>query len=188
MNALVSRIRSLLANSLPDGNDWLARTAGEYVILMPLDAWVDLEVVSTAVDDAEGAVRSKLFGEAWGPANVAATIAKRPFLPGLEGEWVDSIRDWLGRQQVRALECLASLWLARNETGSAIEVLNQAIASDPYRESSYQMLMQAFGQEGNRARGVLVYKQLRSLLHNDLRVEPSPESQAAFLALTGSEK
>ena len=91
-----------------------------------------------------------------------------------------------GRQHVRALECLASLWLARGETGPAIEVLTLVIASDPYRESSYQMLMRAFTQEGNRAQGVLVYKQLRARLNKDLQVEPSPESEAVFRDLVKS--
>lgn len=186
LNALVSRIRSLLATSLPTGNEWLVRAAGEHVISMPSDTWIDIETVGTAVDDAEAAQRSKQQSAVWGPANVAATIARRPFLHGMDGEWIDSTRDWLGRQCVRALECLASLWLARGETGPAIEVLTQVIASDPYRESSYQMLMRAFTQEGNRAQGVLVYKQLRARLNRDLQVEPSPKSDALFRELVTS--
>lgn len=187
LNALVSRIRSLLAASHPTGNEWLVSTAGEYVISLPSDTWIDIEAVGTAVDDAEGALRSEEHSAAWGPANVAATIAKRPFLHGMDGEWIDTTREWLGRQRVRALECLANLWLARDETGPAIEVLTEVIASDPYRESSYQMLMRAFTQEGNRAQGVLVYKQLRARLNKDLQVEPSAESQAVFRELIASQ-
>ena len=71
----------------------------------------------------------------------------------MDGEWIKSTRAHLSRQYLRALECLASIWLIRGETGPAIEALNQAMASDPYRESSYQMLNEALGQEGNRARG-----------------------------------
>jgi SARP family transcriptional regulator, regulator of embCAB operon len=184
LNALVSRIRSLLTESYPADDKWLIRTAGEYVIEMPPDTWIDVEVINSAVDDAEGAVRSNLQNAVWGPANVAATIARRPFLHGMEGEWIESTRDWLGRQHVRALECLASLWLVRGETGPAIEVLTQVIESDPYRETSYQMLMRAFTREGNRAQGVPVYNQLRDRLSEDLQVEPSPESQAAYRELT----
>lgn len=182
LSAVVSRIRSLLAKSLPTGNEWLVRTTGEYVISLPSDTWIDIETVGTAVDGAEGALRSEQPSAAWGPANVAATIAKRPFLHGMDGEWIDSTRDWLSRQHVRALECLATLWLSRGETGP----VTQVIASDPYRESSYQMLMRAFTQEGNRARGVLVYKQLRARLNRDLQVEPSPESEAVFRDLASS--
>lgn len=123
LSAVVSRIRSLLAKSLPTGNEWLVRTTGEYVISLPSDTWIDIETVGTAVDGAEGALRSEQPSAAWGPANVAATIAKRPFLHGMDGEWIDSTRDWLSRQHVRALECLATLWLSRGETGPAIDVL-----------------------------------------------------------------
>lgn len=185
LNALVSRIRSLLASQFPADNDWLRLTAGEYTVSLPSDVWIDVEVVGTAVDDAEGAVRSDQQSKGWGPANVAAAIAKRPFLHGSDGEWIAETREWLDRQHTRALECLASIWLGREETGPAIEVLTQVIASDPYRESSYQMLIRAFALEGNRAQGVLVYNQLRDRLSDDLQVEPSPESQAVYRELVG---
>ncbi len=184
MSALASRLKALFATVPTDESDsWLASAAGEYVLHLPPGTWVDLEATGHAIDEAEGALRTGRHEKAWASANVAAAIGKRRFLPGFEGEWVESIRDRLDRQHVRALECLAHVWLERGETGAAIEAANQAIAVDSYRETSYQLLMRAYATAGNRAEGVLAYKRLQKLLRDDLSVEPSPESEAAYRRL-----
>ena len=185
LNALLSRTRSLLAKSIPSGSEWLTLSGGDYLMSMPSDTWIDVEVLRTSMGDVESALRSGQQDEAWGPANVAAVIAKRSFLQGLDGEWISTTREWLDRQHVRALECLAIVLMAREQPAPAIEVLSQIITADPYRESSYQLLIRAFLLEGNRAQGVLIYNQLRDRLSADLQVEPSPETQAAYQELIG---
>ncbi len=103
---------------------------------------------------------------------------------GFEGEWIESIRDRLDRDHVRALECLAHVSLDRGENSASIEASSQAIAIDAYRESSYQLLMRAHSSAGNRAEGVLAYKRLQKLLREDLGVEPSAESEAVYRQLS----
>jgi tetratricopeptide (TPR) repeat protein len=53
------------------------------------------------------------------------------------------------------------------------------IASEPYRESGYVLLMQALGAEGNLAEGLRVFERLRSLLRDELGTAPSRETIAA---------
>ena len=184
MSALISRLKALFATVPTDGSDsWLASAAGEYILRLPPETWIDLEATGPAIDEAEGALRAGRPEKAWASANVAATIGKRRFLPGFDGEWIESIRDRLDRQHVRALECLAHVWLERGETAAAIEAASQAIAVDSYRETSYQLLMRAYAAAGNRAEGVLAYKRLQKRLREDLGIEPSPESEAAYRRL-----
>ena len=93
LSALVSRLRGLLAPTAPKPKElFISGSSGNYQLHLPADTWVDLEAAAFAIDQAEGALRAGDRQRAWGPANVAVTIARRPFLSGEQGEWVESQR------------------------------------------------------------------------------------------------
>ena len=161
----------------------LSSGSAQYQLLLPSDAWIDLEACAAALDEAEGALRAGRPERVLGPATVAATIARRPFLSGVEGEWVDSQRRRLERQLLRALDCLSNMWLFSGEPGLAVETAIQAVEIDPYRESSYELLMRAYARTENRAKGVEVYHRLRKLLGEELGTEPSAEVEALYREL-----
>jgi pentatricopeptide repeat protein len=60
---------------------------------------------------------------------------------------------------------------------------NQALAIDPYRESSYRLLMRAHAACGNTPEAIRVYHRLRGLLDRELGTDPSPDTEALFLDL-----
>ncbi|MEX0801577.1 MAG: hypothetical protein WD379_10215 [Dehalococcoidia bacterium] len=96
LSAIVSRMRSLLARTpLPPGEASLSSGFGQYQLRLPASAWVDVEETATAIDVAEGALRAGEPKRAFGPATVAATIARRPFLSGDRGEWAEGQREKL---------------------------------------------------------------------------------------------
>jgi len=107
----------------------LSRGFGQYQLHLPVDTWVDLEAAASAIDEAEGALRAGYPGRILGPATVAATIAGRPFLSGVEGEWVESQRRKLERQLLRALDCLSSMWLDNKEPALAVETATARAAA-----------------------------------------------------------
>ena len=76
-----------------------------------------------------------------GPATAAAAIARRPFLSGLSGRWVESQRDRLRRQLLRSLNVLSKTWLIEEQYVLAIEMATEAITIDPHRDASYQLLL-----------------------------------------------
>ena len=182
--ALVSRIRGLLARaSLSPLVASVSGAFGQYQLRLPADTWVDIEEAASSIDAAEGALRAGDFQRAFGPATVAATIARRPFLSGDGGEWVESRRRKLRRQSQRALECLARVWLRSGEPELAVEAATEAVALDSFRESSYRLLIQAYGAIGNRAEALRIYGRLRTLLAEELGTDPSPETEALYLDL-----
>ena len=87
----------------------LSRSLGQYQIHLPSDVWIDLEAGVSAIDRAEAALRAGEPERVLGPATVAATVAKRSFLPSVNGFWVDSQRRRLERQLIRALDCLSEM-------------------------------------------------------------------------------
>ena len=56
---------------------------------------------------------------------------------------------------------------------------------EPFRESGYRRLMEAYAAAGDRAESLRVYERCRRLLADELGAYPSPETEAAYRALLG---
>ncbi|MDZ4278777.1 MAG: BTAD domain-containing putative transcriptional regulator [Dehalococcoidia bacterium] len=186
LSAIVSRLRSLLCGpELKEREVVISKGFGQYRLFLPSETWVDVEAAVSAVDGAEAALRAGEPREAFGPAVVAETISRRPFLSGDADGWVARERERLRRVRLRALECLAQVWLAADDGALAIEAASEALALDTYRERSHRLLMRAHAAAGNPAQGVRAYHDLRELLASRLGTDPSRETEAVYLELLG---
>jgi DNA-binding SARP family transcriptional activator len=107
---------------------------------------------------------------------VAWAIGRRSFLPGTETSWVEQRRTSLRAALVRALECRSFIYLQNDEFALAAQSARDAIAAEPFRESSYCLLMQAEAAAGNKAEAVRVYEQCRRLIRDELGVTPSRDT------------
>ena len=184
MSSLVSKLRGLFSSGSLRGRGLdIAGGAGQYLLRLPSDGWIDLEEAASAVDRAEAALRAGEPQSILGPATVAMNICRRPFLSGIEGEWVELQRNKLERQLVRALDCLSYMGLALDEPNVAVEASIEAVGLDPFRERSYQLLMRAHMATGNGAEALSTYHRLRKLLEDDLATSPSAETEAIYLEL-----
>lgn len=181
--SVLSKLRGLLGELGLSPRDAIGSASGCYQLRLPPGAWVDVEAARQSLDAAEGALRRGRPRAAWGPANVAAAIARRPLLPGIDAEWVERRRDALQQMLVRALDCLADLALPNREHPLAAQLAAEAIGLEPFRESGYQRLMRARAAAGDRAEALRVYEQCRRLLADQLGVAPSPETEALRRAL-----
>jgi SARP family transcriptional regulator, regulator of embCAB operon len=179
LKSLVSKLRRCLGPL----NLSITTQFGRYRLPVPTGAWIDLEAARNAVDEAEGALRRGDIRSAWGPANVALTIAGRPFLPGEEGGWANEKRRELQDCLVRALDCYTTVCLEGGEASLAAQTAGRSVALEPFRETGYQLLMQAHAAAGNRAEALRVYQQCRQLLSDELGVDPSTETEALYLKL-----
>jgi DNA-binding SARP family transcriptional activator len=185
LSALISKLRTLLASAnLPDVA--LNSSFGHYQLSLPADVWIDIEAASEAIDRAESALRGDKPQEAWGWAHVAYQISRRSFLMGEEGPWVTLKRSELREVLVRAHECLSEPSIWHKEPEYAVKHAREAVAIEPYRETSYQLLMRAHAAVGNRAEALRVYERCRSLLSEELGVSPSPQTEAVYLDILRS--
>jgi SARP family transcriptional regulator, regulator of embCAB operon len=183
LSALISKLRALLA-SIPDVA--LTGSFGHYQLLLPADVWIDVEAASEAIDRAESALRGDNPQEAWGWAQAAYQISRRSFLMGEEGPWVTLKRSELREVLVRAHECLSEPSIWHSEPEYAVKHAKEAVAIEPFRETSYQLLMQAHAAVGNRAEALRVYERCRRLLSEELGVLPSPQTEAVYLDILRS--
>jgi hypothetical protein len=132
ISALTSRLAGMLSSEgLEDLGMSFSRQYGQYQLRLPSDAWVDIEAGNSALDRAEAAVRNGEARNDLGSAAVAASIARRPFLTGVEGFWRESFQGKLDRQLVRALDCLGEMQLEIGEPQTALESTLEGIRLGP---------------------------------------------------------
>src|SRR5262249_40506789 len=114
---------------------------------------------------------------------LAASLLRKPFVPGEEGVWVEEKRRELADIRERALDALADASLRTGDAAEAVRWAKQTIALAPFRGSGHPRLMQAHVAAGNRAEALRVYEQCRRLLAEELGTYPSPETEAIYRTL-----
>src|SRR5262249_29374184 len=134
----------------------------------------------------EAALAADDLDEARAQASTGAELARRVFLPGEDGRWVEDQRRDLREILVRALECLRDAALAEGEFGNAVRHATEITELEPFRETSYRALMQAHVSGGNPAEALRVYERSRRFLADELGAYPSPESEAVYLEILRS--
>lgn len=87
---------------------------------------------------------------------------------------------------MRSCECLAAFYVWNDEPLLGVEAAKQAVAREPFRESAYRLLMDAYAAAGNRAEALWVYERCRKLLREELGSDPSPDTRAVHLKVLGS--
>jgi DNA-binding SARP family transcriptional activator len=180
LSAVISKLRSVFTKAGLDGAAVLTAESGCYDLRLPGGAWVDLDAASDAIHQAESALRLGEPAKAYGPSAVAHHIARRPFLPGEEGVWLDGRRTKLRGVLVRALECRAQVYLWNGEHSLAVEASRDAVELEPFRETSHQLLMRAHAAAGNTAEALRAYERCRALIADELGVDPSPATKDAY--------
>jgi SARP family transcriptional regulator, regulator of embCAB operon len=180
LTVLLSKLRSVTGQDLLSGRS-------EIELLLPRDAFVDVEAAREALHRAESHVAAGEWAESWGPAGVAYHVARRPLLQGEDRPWLDEWRRRLEDVQLRGLECLAQarLGLGGPTLPQAEDCARRLIEVAPYRESGHRILMETLERRGNVAEALLAYDRLRVLLRDELGVAPGPAVQSVHRRLLG---
>src|SRR5438067_5727069 len=186
LSAVVSKLRQKLGNLGLDRDRIIANAFRCYQFRPPAETWIDLEAAADALHQAEGAVIANQPQAASGPALIATTIARRPFLVGEDAPWVAGRRERLRELLVRALDCRVEALMWNGELALAQDQARAAVQLEPFRESGYRRLMQVLVKKGDRAEAVRVYNDCRRLLAEELGVTPSDETESVRRTLLGS--
>ena len=183
LRVLMTKLRSLLEECGIDGSTALTSAFGCYQLTLPDGAWVDVAAAAKALERAEAALAKGDLEGARSQASTAAELARRSFLPGEDGLWVEEQRRHLGNVLVRALECLRDASLADGDYGEAVRCAAEITEREPFRESSYRALMQAHAAAGNPAEALRVYERCRRFLGDELGAYPSAETESVYLEI-----
>jgi basic membrane lipoprotein Med (substrate-binding protein (PBP1-ABC) superfamily)/DNA-binding SARP family transcriptional activator len=183
LSVLVSKLRALLTECGVDGASSLTSAFGCYTLTLPAGAWIDVDEAADAVERAEVALATGDLDEARSQASTAAKLARRSFLPGEDGSWIEEQRRDLRGVLVRALECSGDASLAAGEFAEAVRHAAEVTGLERFRESSYRRLMEAHAAAGNPAEALRVYERCRRFLADELGAYPSPETESLYREL-----
>jgi DNA-binding SARP family transcriptional activator len=187
VRGVVSKVRHFLEDAGLPGGETLTCAFGCYQLRLPPDTVVDLDLTASALEAAGRALGDGDLDVACTQALVAHSLASQTFLPGEDGEWIDRRRAEQRAQLLRALELLADVWSQRGEGAQGVLVAEEVVALEPFKETAHRRLMQAHAAAGNRAEALRAYERCRRLLADELGVDPSPETEAAYVELLGQE-
>lgn len=187
LRGVISKVRAFVAAAgLPD--DAAAYDGfGAYQLHLPADVMVDIEFARSAVETAEQMLREGNPARAIALAECARAVAVRPFLSDAKGRWVDGVRDRLREVLLWALCVLGEGHAQWGRPQLAVQAAEQAIALEPFRERTHQLLMRAHAAAGNPAEALRVYDRCRRLLAEELGVHPAAETAALHLELLRNE-
>lgn len=184
LRSLVSRVRTFVTTPQDQpGSTPLVSQGGRYILRVPQDAAVDVEVAETALAEAAEAYADGAYAVAQQLAAGAVSNLRGSFLPSHEGEWVNAMREQLEELRLKALETASLSSSALGDEHHALRYAEEAVRRAPFRESAYRCRMAAHTRAGNRAEALRSYQQLREVLAEELGVDPAPETEAAYLEL-----
>jgi len=98
-------------------------------------------------------------------------------------DWVDEQRSYYREQYLRIMESLASAAERTQEWPRAMNLCQQILKDDSFREDIHCMVMRAHAALGNRAAVKEQYETLRKLLREELGVDPVAETQRTYKTL-----
>ncbi len=91
--------------------------------------------------------------------------------------WCDLERSELRHRYVDLSARLAGLWVAEREALRGITWLRRGLLADPLREDLHQTLIRTLTAHGHRAEARAQYEVCARLLHDELGVDPLPETR-----------
>jgi len=183
LSAILSKLRAALKKVGLAGSDSIEVRSGTIQMRLPADTWIDIAHAANSIDEAEGALRAGDTRRAWGDANVAVIISRRPFLADEDAPWIEARRAKLRALVVRGLQALSQICAMNGEPALAVQHAAEVIELEPFRETGYRHLMRLHAQMGNRAEALRVFGKCRELLREELGADPSQETEAAFLEI-----
>ena len=187
LRGMALRLRGLLGAAGLVPTEALTSAYGCWQLQLPPTTVVDVEAVDPDLARAEKALSDNRPSEARALAHGAAAVAGRGFLPEATGAWVERRQTELRDLFLRALEVESDAAAAAADWLSAVRAAEEAVSVEPFRESAHLRLMQAHAGAGNRGEALRAYERCRRVLAEQLGVNPSPATEAAYLALLGEE-
>lgn len=110
----------------------------------------------------------------------AVDLYKGSLLPACYDEWILSERERLQAAYLRTLEQLAAALEGAQDYPSAIRFARQLKREDPLRETTYQLLMRLYAQNGDRASALRTYHSCTTILQKELGVEPADATRQIY--------
>jgi DNA-binding SARP family transcriptional activator len=136
--------------------------------------WLDVEAIAGLAEDLAGLEQ-------------AVALYRGSFLEGFSVGDAPSFEEWallkkeqLERQALKMLDRLAATYERRGEYEQARRYARRRVELEPWNEQAQRQLMQLLAFSGQRNAALAQYETCRSLLADELDVEPDPETTMLY--------
>ena len=180
VRGVVTEVRRFIEEAGFDPAEVLVATGGGYQLRLPEGVVVDVDEARAALAAAREELAARGLPAAVAHAERAAALARLPFLPQHEGDWVDGLRSELGSIHVSALELQVRARAEAGDPRSAATAAERLVQAEPFSEAAHQLRIRVLGEAGDRAGAVAAYEACRKVLASELGVEPSAETESVL--------
>ncbi|HEY0380511.1 MAG TPA: BTAD domain-containing putative transcriptional regulator [Pyrinomonadaceae bacterium] len=179
----VSHIRKALNSNQPLKQNFLLYRDGDYQLNSNFSYSIDTEEFDRLVSEGETARRARDFDRCIASYEAAISVYRGDFMQGSYEDWVEEPRSYYREQHLRLLEALAAVAQKTEDWSRSLQLAQEILRDDPYREDVHCMIMRAHAGQGNRHAVREQYETLRRLLKKELGVEPAAETQKIYREL-----
>ncbi|HEX8129662.1 MAG TPA: BTAD domain-containing putative transcriptional regulator [Pyrinomonadaceae bacterium] len=179
----VSHIRKALNSNQPVKQNFLLYRDSDYLLNQEFSYRIDTEEFDRLVTEAEAAKRAGDQAHYISCYEDAIALYRGDFMQGSYDEWVEEQRSYYREQRLRMLEVLAVSAQKNEEWSRSLQLAQQILGDDQFREDVHCMILRAHAALGNRAAVKEQYEHLRRVLRKELGVEPAAETQKIFKGL-----
>jgi len=179
----VSHIRKALNSNQPVKQNFLLYRDSDYLLNQEFPYRIDTEEFDRLVAEAETAKRAGDTSRYLSLFEDALALYRGDFMQGSYDEWVEEQRAYYREQHLRMLEVLAVAAQKSEDWSRSLQLAQQILGDDQFREDVHCMIMRAHAALGNRAAVKDQYEHLRRVLRKELGVEPAAETQKIFKSL-----
>jgi DNA-binding SARP family transcriptional activator len=181
----VSHIRKALNRNEPFKQNFLLYREGDYLLNPELAFYLDTEEFDCMVAKGESARRAGAHECALAHYEEALKLYRGEFMQGSYDEWVEEQRTYYRAQYLQLLEALIFAAQTAAEWLRALQLTQQVLREDPFREDIHCVVMRAHAAQGNRSAVKEQYNTLHKLLRDELGIEPAGETQKLYRQLFG---
>jgi EAL domain-containing protein (putative c-di-GMP-specific phosphodiesterase class I)/DNA-binding SARP family transcriptional activator len=180
LRGVVTEVRRYLESAGLDPAETLVSARGGLQLRLAGDVVVDLDEARAELAAATEQLAAGAGALAATHADRARSLARLPFLPQHEGEWVDGVRAELESIYTRALELQVRAYAQIGDRHGAAEAAERLVRAEPLSEAAHQLRIRVLGEGGDRSGAVAAYDHCRTVLASELGVEPSAATEAVL--------
>ncbi|HKS30295.1 MAG TPA: BTAD domain-containing putative transcriptional regulator [Pyrinomonadaceae bacterium] len=181
----ISHIRKALNSNQPLKQNFLVYRDGDYQLNQNFSYLIDTAEFDRLLSEGESARRAREFERCIDAYENAIKLYRGEFMQGGYDDWVEEQRTYYREQYLRILESLAAVAQRGEDWLRVLDLAQQILREDPFREDIHCMIMRAYSATGNRAALKEQYEHLRKLLQKELGVEPVAETRKVYKELMG---
>lgn len=142
--------------------------------------WSDVQTFEQALEEAGSAVEPAAH------LRRAVDLYKGPYCEGHPYEWALHIRERLQRRFLEASADLADFLRREGRHDEGLRVLDRAVEQDRFAEHLYRRAIALERARGRPEEARRRFEALRRLLEEELGIDPTPETEAAYREATGA--